>query len=114
MAGEPSEVNDRGRAERPRRRVAGAVALAALALVAAAWWWTARQPVQPDAGLGLPHGTIVAGAGTFMVALIAQLRAMSLMDVLEMLWDLLVGLFSLIGALLRGLWAFVCGLLGWD
>ena len=99
--------------KRSRNHVAGAIALLALAVVAAAWFWTTRQPA-PDAGLGVPHGVIVVSAGVFITALLAEIRAMSFWDVLEMLWDAVLGLFSLIGAVLRGIWSFICGLFGWN
>jgi hypothetical protein len=105
--------------EPPRRReglrghVAGIVALAALAVVVVAWFWTTRQPA-PDAGIGLPHGVIVAGAGVFIASLVAEIRSMSLSDVLEAVWELIVGLFSLVGAILKAVWNGLMALLGWD
>jgi hypothetical protein len=39
---------------------------------------------------------------------------MSLADVLEAAWDLLLGPFALIGAILKGIWNGILGLLGWD
>ena len=115
MADKSSERSnvEPARGTSPRRHVAGMIAFMALAAVAVAWFWTTRQPPQ-DAGLGLPHGVIVVGAGTFLAALIAEIRSMSLMDVLEMLWDLVLGVFSLIGTVLKGIWSFICGLFGWD
>jgi hypothetical protein len=102
----------------PRERasgnyIAGAIALLALAVVAAAWLWTTRQPPS-DAGLGLPHGVIVVGVCTFVTALIAAIRSMSLWDVLEMLLEAFLGLLSLVGAVLKGIWSFICGLFGWN
>jgi hypothetical protein len=86
----------------------------ALAIAAGAWFWTTRQSPQVDAGLGLPHGIIVLGCGAFIAALIAEIRAMSLLDVLEAAWELLAGLFALIGAILKGIWNGILSLLGWD
>ena len=111
MTAKPSDVQP---PRRQRSPVAGIIAVLALAVAGVTWWWTTRQPPQPDAGLGLPHGIIVLGAGTFLMALLAQIRAMSLTDVLELLWELIVGFFYLIGALLKGLWLLVCRLFGWD
>jgi hypothetical protein len=105
---------DGKRAPEPRSHVAGIIALVALAVAAGAWFWTTRQPAQPDAGLGLPHGVIVVGAGAFIAALIAEIRAMSFWEVLEAAWELILGLFSLIGAVLKGIWSAVCALFGWD
>jgi hypothetical protein len=54
------------------------------------------------------------GCGAFIAALIVQICTMTLADVLETAWDLLVGLFALIGAILKGIWNAILGLLGWD
>lgn len=97
---------------RPRGHGAAIVALVALAIAAGAWFWTTRQP--PQAGLGLLYGVIVVGGGAFLAALIAAIRAMSLTDALEFAWELVVGLFALIGAVLKGLWNGLMSLLGWD
>jgi hypothetical protein len=70
-----------------------------------------ETPAQPDA-FGLPHGVMVAGAGAFVMALLAEIRAMSFCDVLEMVWGAILGLFWLVGAVLRGFWSFVCGCSG--
>jgi hypothetical protein len=109
-----TEKPPRQRAPGHRGHVAAMVALAALAIVAAAWFWTMRQPPQVEAGFGLPHRAIVVGCGVFVAALIAEIRAMSLADVLDAAWDLLVGLFALIGAILKGIWNGILSLLGWD
>src|SRR5471030_994794 len=95
------------KAEKPQRQrtpglrghTAAIVALVALAVAAAAWFWTTRQPPQAEASLGLPHGVIVVAGGAFMAALIAEIRAMSFADVLTAAWELLVGLLALVGAI---------------
>jgi hypothetical protein len=100
------------RARSTRRYVAGLVTLAVLAAIAAAWFWITHQPPQTEAGL--PHTTIVVvGAGALVAALVAAIR-MSLADILELALDVIVGLFAVLGAILKGLWNFVCGLFGWD
>jgi hypothetical protein len=99
--------------KRSRNHVAGVIALLALAVVAGAWFWITRQPAH-EAGLGMPHGVIVVGAGVFITALLAEIRAMSFWDVLEMLWEAVLGVFGLIGAVLKGIWSFICGLFGWN
>jgi hypothetical protein len=109
-----TEQRARQRAPGLRGHTAAVVALMALAMVAAAWFWITRQPPQVEAGFGLPHRVIVVGCGAFVAALIAEIRAISLADVLEAAWDLLVGLFALIGAILKGIWNGILGLLGWD
>jgi hypothetical protein len=100
------------RARSTRRYVAGLVALAALAVMAAAWFWTTRQP-QPTE-VGLPHGVILVGSGALVAALIAAIRNMSLLEILELAWDVIVGLFAVLGAMLKGVWNFLCSLFGWD
>jgi hypothetical protein len=100
-------ADEKKRPQEPRSHVAGIIALVALAVAAGAWFWMTRQPAQPDAGLGLPHGVIVVGAGAFIAALIAEIRAMSFWEVLEAAWDLILGV---IGAVLKA----ICALFGWD
>ena len=109
-----TERPQRQRAPGLRGHIAAIVALVALAIAATAWFWTTRQPPLVDAGLDLPHRVIVVACGAFIAALIAEIRAMSLTDVLEAAWDLLVGLFELVGAILKGIWNGILGLLGWD
>ncbi len=102
----------RERAPGLRRYIAAIVALVALAVVVGAWFWMTRQPARVE--LGIPHGVIAVGCGAFVAALIAGLRAMSFWDVLELAWDLLAGLFALIGAVLKGIWNGFLSLIGWD
>ena len=61
------------------------VAIMALAIAGGAWFWLTRLPPQPHAGYGAPHGVIVAGIGTFIAALIVQIRSMSALEMLEAL-----------------------------
>jgi hypothetical protein len=110
---EPTRPAPRQRAEGLWGHIAGIIALVALAAVAIAWWWTTRQLVV-EAGYGLPHGVIAGGIATFIVAVIAEIRAMSFWDVLEFLWEVVLGVFWLIGAILKGIWNFICGLFGWN
>ncbi len=100
-----------------RGHVAGIVALIALFVVVAAWFWTSFQPSPPagvEAGPGAPHGVMVVGSSAFIAALIVQLRSMSAWEILEAAWDLLLGLFGLIGAVLKGMLDWFLGLIGWD
>lgn len=92
---------------------AAILALCAVAVIAVAWFWSTRQPAQ-DAGLGMPHGVMVIGAGALVTAVIAHLRAMSLSDVLDMLWELVGGFFMLIGAALRAIWNGILSIFGLD
>ncbi len=93
-----------------RGHIAAIIALFALAVVAMAWFWSTRQPLET----ALPNGLIVAGAGAFVTAAIAYVRGMDLMDVFEMLGEAFMGLFALIGAILNGIWSAICGIFGWD
>jgi hypothetical protein len=104
----------RQRAAGLRGHLAGMVALPALFVVVVAWFWTARQPAQVDAGIGLPNGVIVTGAGAFIVALIAEIRAMSFWEALEAVWDLVLGMLIVVGSILKGIWNGVLSLFGWD
>ena len=110
-----AEIPDtQGRRRGLRRHVAGMIALMALFMAVAAWFWNSRQGLQVDAGLVAPHGLIVASAATFIAALVAQIRAMSFGEVLEAAWELLLGLFGLIGAILKSIGNWILGLFGWD
>jgi hypothetical protein len=110
----PESRRERGRS----RHGAMIVAIVALAVAAGAWFWLTRQPPQPQAGYGAPHGVIVIGIGTFIAALIVQIRNMSVLETLEALWDVVAWLIALVfGAIVFALkavrdWFF--GLIGWD
>lgn len=96
-----------------RGHIAGAVALAALAVVVATWYWTTRQP-PVGAGPGLSHGVMVVGTGAFLTALLAEIRAMNLSDVLELIGEILAGLAGAVWAALKVIGNVVLGLFGWD
>jgi hypothetical protein len=87
--------------------------LAALAMIAVAWFWVMRKPPQ-QAGLGAEHVVLVIGASALVSAVIAHVREMDLADVLELLGNLFMGLLTLIGAILKGIWDTILGFLGWD
>ena len=57
---------------------------------------------------------IALGAGALVTALIAYVRDMDASDVLEMLGDVFMGLLSVIGAILLGIWNWFLGLIGLD
>jgi hypothetical protein len=114
MTNTPANEPPRQRTEGLRGHIGAVVALVALAAVAIAWWYTTRQVPVAEAGYGLPHGVIVGGIVTFLVAVMAEIRAMSFWDVLEFLWEIVLGVFWLIGAILKGIWNFICGLFGWN
>ena len=107
----------RDRAPGLRGHIGAIIALFALAVVAVAWFWTTRKPPQEaglSASLGAEHGIIVVGAGAFLTALVACIRNMDASEILEMLGDLNVGLFSLIATILKGIWNSILGICGWD
>jgi hypothetical protein len=101
----------------PRRRASGAIpglaALAAVACLAVTLyglvWRTA--PAEPEIQIPV---LIAGGGGAIIAAVLAYFRSMSVADVLEALWEAVLALFALAGAILKGIWAFVLGLLGWD
>jgi hypothetical protein len=92
--------------------------IAALAIAAAAWFWLTRQPPQQQADIGLPHGVIVIGLGAFIAALVAQIRSMSVLEMLEALWDAFAWLialaFGVALALVKAVWGWFLSLIGWD
>ena len=94
------------------------VAIVALAIAAGAWFWLTRQPPQLQGGYGAPHGVIVIGISAFIAALTAQVRSMSVLEMLEALWDALAWLVALVfGAVifaLKAVWNWFLGLIGWD
>ena len=105
--------------ESPRgrgRHGAMILAIAALAVAAAAWFWLMRQPLNQDAGTVLPHGVIVVGLGVFLSSLIAQVRSMSVLEMLEALWDATVWLaalvYAMVAAVLGTIWDWFLGLIG--
>jgi hypothetical protein len=109
------ESRNAGTARKPsERRGHGAaiLVLAALAMIAVAWFWTMRTPQK--AGLGAEHVVLVIGAGALVSAAIAYVREMDFIDVLEMLGALCMGLVSLVGAILKGIWDTILGFFGWD
>lgn len=101
---------ERQRASSLRGHVAAIIALFALAIVAVAWFWTTRQPQDTV----LPNGIIAIGIGAFVTSCIAYVRDMDASDVLEMLGDVFMGLLSVIGAILLGIWNWFLGLIGLD
>ena len=96
--------------------VAGIIALVAVFVVVAAWFWNSMQPAPSngvEAGFGVPHGVMLSGAGTFVAALISRVRSMNAIDILEAVWDLLLGMLAAVGMVLKGIWDWFLGLIGW-
>jgi len=104
------------RVPNPHVHVAGIIALFAVFVVVAGWFWNSMEPAPPngvEAGFGMPHGVMVAGAGVFLAALITRIRSMNPIDILEAVWDLLLGMLAAVGMVLKGIWDRFLGLIGW-
>jgi hypothetical protein len=93
-----------------RGTIALTIALLSLVVAGAAWLWVARLAQEVAMQNGIIAGGIIVG----VTSVIAYFRDMDLMDVLEMLGDVFMGLFAVIGAILKGTWSFICGIFGWD
>ena len=111
-----AEKTSSQRAPGARGHIAGMIALVALFVVIAAWFWSTHQepPKGVEAGLGMPHGVMVVGAGAFIAALISRIQSLSVSDVLEAVWELLLGMLAAVGMIFKGIWGWFLGLLGWD
>lgn len=79
----------------------------AFAVVAVAWFWSMRTPQAAT-----PQLAVVFGGTAMATALIAAIRNMSLPDVLELLWDLIAGLLSFVGAIVAAIWSTILDWLG--
>ena len=93
-----------------RSTVALTIALLSLAVAGIAWFWTARLAEQ----IVMQNGVIAGGIIVCVTSVIAYVRDMDLSDVFEMLGELFMGVFALIGAILKGIWSAICGIFGWD
>ena len=81
-----------------------------LAVAGIAWFWTARLAQD----VAMLNGVIAGGVVVCITSVIAYVRGMDLSDVFEMLGDVFMGVFALIGAILKGIWSAICGIFGWD
>jgi hypothetical protein len=100
----------RKRASGMRSTIALMIALLSLAVAGIAWFWTARLAHE----VATQNGVIAGGVIVCVTSVIACVRGMDLTDVLEMLGDIFVGVFAVVGAILKGIWSFVAGIFGWD
>ena len=96
---------------------AGIFALVAIAVALGAWFWMTRQPPAPqNTVVTLPHGLIVLAAISAMGALIAEIRAMTVWEMLEIAFELavaaVVGVFKLFWAIIAFIGAAILGVLG--
>ena len=93
-----------------RSTIALTIALVSLAIAGGAWFWAAHLSQQ----VAMQNGVIAGGIIVCITSVIAYVRGMDLTDVFEMLGDAFMGLFSLMGAILQGIWSMICGIFGWD
>ena len=80
---------------------AAAIGLVAFGVVIAAWFWMMRQPPQAQVSMGLPQVVFVTAAAIGVASLIAELRAMTLWDVV------LTGLEWIVSAMAGLVWLAV-------
>ena len=93
-----------------RSAIALTIALVSLAITGIAWLWAAHLAQQ----VAMQNGVIAGGVVVCITSVIAYVRGMDLTDVFEMLGDVFMGLFAVIGAILKGIWSMICGIFGWD
>jgi len=95
----------------PPRRAAGcspaqrfgaaAIGVVAFGVVIVAWFWMMRQPPQAQVSMGMPQVVFVTAAAIGVASLIAELRAMTLWDVV------LTGLEWIVSAMAGLVWLAV-------
>jgi hypothetical protein len=106
----------RPRPEGVRGHTAGLFALFAIAVAIGAWFWMTRQPPAPQTVVTLPQGVLIAAVIASIGALIAELRAMSVWEMLEMAVEssiaAIAGFFKLIWGIIAFIGAAILGLLG--
>jgi hypothetical protein len=93
--------------------IAGLALLVAFIALGIAIYGLARQSANAFLELPLPY-VIAAGGGLTIATIVAMIRSMSVSDILEAVWEAIALLFSLLGAVLKGIWSAILGLLGWD
>jgi len=93
-----------------RSTIALVIALLSLVIAGVAWLWAAHLAQE----VAMQNGVIAGGIVVCVTSVIAYVRGMNLTDVFEMLGDVFMGLFSLIGTILSGIWSAICGIFGWD
>ena len=70
-----------GKPSRKRAAFENSIGLVAFGVVIAAWFWMMRQPPQAQVSMGMPQVVFVTAAAIGVASLIAELRAMTLWDV---------------------------------
>ena len=96
---------------------AGFFALVAIAVALGAWFWMTRQPPAPQTAIvTLPQGVLIMAIVASIGALIAELRAMTVWEMLETAFELsvaaIVGFFKLIWGVIAFIGAAILGILG--
>ena len=59
------------------------------------------------------NGLVAGSVVVCVTSVIAYFRGLDLMGVLEMLAELVMGVFAVIGAILKGIWDAICSVFGW-
>jgi hypothetical protein len=102
----------------PQRRM-GAAVIAGLAVLIAfvalgiSIYGLIKQSATASLEVQLPY-VIAAGGGMIIATILATFRNMGVWDLLEAVWEAVALLFSVIGAVLKGIWNAILGLFGWD
>ena len=102
----------------PRRRsgagvVAGLTVLVAFVALGISIYSLIKQSATQPLEIQLPYVT-AAGGGLTIATIIATIRSMSAWDILEAVLGAVALLFSMVGAILKGIWNAILGLFGWD
>ena len=93
--------------------VAGLAVLVALVALGISIYGLIKQSATASLKIQLPY-VIAAGGGMIIATIIATFRNMGVWDILEAVWDAIALVFSMIGAILKGIWNAILGLFGWD
>ncbi len=88
-------------AKRPsgRRQIAGLIALVAFVALGAFWFLALREAREFGSQQAMAVGLVVVAC----TAAVAAIRDMSVVDILEWVWEAILGLLSTIGGFFRGL-----------
>jgi uncharacterized protein involved in cysteine biosynthesis len=102
----------------PQRRsgagvVAGLAVLVAFVALGISIYSLIKQSATASLEIQLPY-VIAVGGGLTIATIIAMIRSMSVWDILEAVLGAVALLFSMVGAILKGIWNAILGLFGWD
>jgi hypothetical protein len=93
--------------------IAGLAVLIAFVALGISIYGLIKQSATASLEVQLPY-VIAAGGGMIIATIIATFRNMGVWDLLEAVWEAVALLFSVIGAVLKGIWNAILGLFGWD